>query len=135
MAKVARENKLTTQMGTQGMASDGSRAGIEVIRSGVLEKSPSCTSEPIGRRAGGRKALTGRRTGPLLEAAWTGTSGWACAARPYHPAIAPSSGGDGKTSALALWATWPSATRPCPSPRWTSVVRFTNNVAVTVDFL
>ena len=36
MAKVARENKLATQMGTQGMASDGARAGIEVIRSGVL---------------------------------------------------------------------------------------------------
>jgi predicted dehydrogenase len=36
MSRVAREKKLATQMGTQGMAHDGSRAGIEVIRSGVL---------------------------------------------------------------------------------------------------
>ncbi len=36
MAKVAKAKGLTTQMGTQGMARDKSRAGIEVIRSGVL---------------------------------------------------------------------------------------------------
>ena len=36
MAKVAREKKLATQMGTQGMAGDQSRVGIEVLRSGVL---------------------------------------------------------------------------------------------------
>ena len=36
MAQVAREKKVATQMGTQGMAGDRSRAGIEVIRSGVL---------------------------------------------------------------------------------------------------
>jgi predicted dehydrogenase len=36
MARLAREKKLATQMGTQGMASDAARAGIEVIRFGVL---------------------------------------------------------------------------------------------------
>ncbi|MBN1419796.1 MAG: Gfo/Idh/MocA family oxidoreductase [Planctomycetes bacterium] len=36
MARTAAERKLATQMGTQGMAEDRSRAGIEVIRSGVL---------------------------------------------------------------------------------------------------
>jgi predicted dehydrogenase len=36
MAQVAREKKLATQMGTQGMAHDRSRAGIEMLRSGVL---------------------------------------------------------------------------------------------------
>jgi predicted dehydrogenase len=36
MAQVARDQKVATQMGTQGMAGDRSRAGIEVIRSGVL---------------------------------------------------------------------------------------------------
>jgi predicted dehydrogenase len=36
MAKVAREKKLATQMGTQGMAGDRSRVGIEILRSGVL---------------------------------------------------------------------------------------------------
>jgi predicted dehydrogenase len=36
MAQAAREAKVATQMGTQGMAGDSSRAGIEMIRSGVL---------------------------------------------------------------------------------------------------
>ncbi len=36
MAQVAREKKVATQMGTQGMAEDRSRAGVEVLRSGVL---------------------------------------------------------------------------------------------------
>ena len=36
MASLAREKKLATQMGTQGMASDRARNGIEIIRSGVL---------------------------------------------------------------------------------------------------
>ena len=36
MAATAKQYKVATQMGTQGMASDNSRAGIEVIRSGVL---------------------------------------------------------------------------------------------------
>jgi len=36
MAQTARHQKVATQMGTQGMAEPGSRAGIEVIRSGVL---------------------------------------------------------------------------------------------------
>jgi predicted dehydrogenase len=38
MARVAKDKKLATQMGTQGMAHDRSRAGIELIRSGVLGK-------------------------------------------------------------------------------------------------
>jgi predicted dehydrogenase len=38
MAKLAKEKGLATQMGTQGMARDRSRKGIEVIRSGVLGK-------------------------------------------------------------------------------------------------
>jgi len=36
MAKLAKDKGLATQMGTQGMAHDKSRAGIELIRSGVL---------------------------------------------------------------------------------------------------
>ena len=38
MAKLAKDKGLATQMGTQGMARDKSRAGIELIRSGVLGK-------------------------------------------------------------------------------------------------
>lgn len=36
MAKTAKEQKVATQMGTQGMSVDAARAGIEVLRSGVL---------------------------------------------------------------------------------------------------
>ncbi len=36
MADIAKKQQVATQMGTQGMAEDGARAGIEVIRSGVL---------------------------------------------------------------------------------------------------
>jgi len=36
MAKTAQEQKVATQMGTQGMAGDRSRAGAEVVASGVL---------------------------------------------------------------------------------------------------
>jgi len=36
MAQVAKERRVATQMGTQGMAGDRSRAGVEVLRSGVL---------------------------------------------------------------------------------------------------
>jgi predicted dehydrogenase len=38
MARLAREKRLATQMGTQGMAGDASRRGIEIVRSGVLGK-------------------------------------------------------------------------------------------------
>jgi predicted dehydrogenase len=38
MARVAREKGLATQMGTQGLAGDRARAGIEVLRSGALGK-------------------------------------------------------------------------------------------------
>jgi predicted dehydrogenase len=36
MARIAEQKRLATQMGTQGMARDRSRTGIEIIRSGVL---------------------------------------------------------------------------------------------------
>jgi len=36
MAAAAKKHKVATQIGTQGMAEDGSRAGVEVVRSGVL---------------------------------------------------------------------------------------------------
>jgi predicted dehydrogenase len=35
MASTAKKMKVATQMGTQGMAQDGARAGVEVVRSGV----------------------------------------------------------------------------------------------------
>ena len=51
MARMAREKKLATQMGTQGMASDDSRAGIEVIRAGLLGRGEGTAR--LDRSAGG----------------------------------------------------------------------------------
>ncbi len=90
LAKVARENKLATQMGTQGMASDGSRAGIEIIRSGVLGKITELhvwTDRPAGWWPQGVDRPTDRpavRNG-LVWNLWLGVA----PARPYHPAYCP----------------------------------------------
>lgn len=90
MAKVARENKLATQMGTQGMASYGSRAGIEVIRSGVLGEITELhvwTDRPAGWWLQGIDRPTDRppvRSG-LDWNLWLGVA----PERPYHPAYCP----------------------------------------------
>jgi predicted dehydrogenase len=90
MAKVARENKLATQMGTQGMASDGARAGIEVIRSGVLGEITELhvwTDRPAGWWPQGIDRPTDRPTirSGLDWNLWLGVA----PARPYHPAYCP----------------------------------------------
>ena|SRR5271157_1898964 len=90
MAKVARENKLATQIGTQGMASDGPRAGIEVIRSGVLGEITELhvwTERPAGWWPQGVDRPT---DGPIVRSSldwnlWLGVA----PARPYHPAYCP----------------------------------------------
>ncbi len=90
MARMAAEKKLATQMGTQGMAGDGSRAGIEVLRSGVLGEVRELhvwTDRPAGwwpqgiDRPGGAPAV---RSG-LDWNLWLGVA----PARPYHPAYCP----------------------------------------------
>jgi len=124
MAGIARQKKLATQMGTQGMAGDGARAGIEVIRSGVLGKVAELHVWTDRRPAGGRRGSIGPATARPYPRAWTGTSGsaWPRSGR-FIPPIARSSGGAGRTSAPAPWATWASTTPPCRSPRSTSARR------------
>jgi predicted dehydrogenase len=90
MAKVASEKKLATQMGTQGMASDGSRAGIETIRSGVLGEITELhvwTDRPAGWWPQGVDRPTDRPTvrSGLDWNLWLGVA----PARPYHPAYCP----------------------------------------------
>jgi predicted dehydrogenase len=90
MARVARQKKLATQMGTQGMAGDGARAGIEVIRSGVLGKITELhvwTDRPAGwwpqgidRPSEGEPARKG-----LDWDLWLGVA----PRRPYHHAYCP----------------------------------------------
>jgi predicted dehydrogenase len=90
MARLAREKKLATQMGTQGMASDGSRAGIEVIRAGVLGEVKELhvwTDRPAGWWPQGIDRPTDR---PAIRSGldwnlWLGVA----PERPYHPAYCP----------------------------------------------
>ncbi len=90
MAKVARQKKLATQMGTQGMASDGSRTGIEIIRSGVLGKITELhvwTDRPAGWWPQGIDRPMDKPTvrSGLDWNLWLGVA----PARPYHPAYCP----------------------------------------------
>jgi predicted dehydrogenase len=90
MARIARGKKLATQMGTQGMAHDGSRAGIEIIRSGVLGEITELhvwTDRPAGWWPQGVGRPTERpavRSG-LDWNLWLGVA----PARPYHPGYCP----------------------------------------------
>jgi predicted dehydrogenase len=90
LARLAREKRRATQMGTQGMAHDRSRAGIEVIRSGVLGKVTEMhvwTDRAVGWWPQGVERPT--TTPPVRDGLdwdlWLGVA----PARPYHPAYCP----------------------------------------------
>jgi len=90
MATAAKEKKLATQMGTQGMASDRARAGIEIIRSGVLGDVTELhvwTDRPTGWWPQGvdRPRDTPAVPSTLDWNLWLGVA----KARPYHPAYCP----------------------------------------------
>ena len=90
MARVARQKKLATQMGTQGMAQDSSRAGIEVIRTGVLgevtelhvwtDRAAGWWPQGVDRPAERPPVRSG-----LDWSLWLGVA----PERPYHPAYCP----------------------------------------------
>jgi predicted dehydrogenase len=90
MAQVAREKKLATQMGTQGMAGDRSRRGIEVLRSGVLGTITELhvwTDRALGWWPQGvdRPRDTPAVRPGLAWDLWLGVA----PKRPYHPAYCP----------------------------------------------
>ncbi len=90
MAKAAKEQKLATQMGTQGMAMDHSRAGIEVLRSGVLGKIQEIhvwtdRAKKYWPQGVDRPADTPPVPGELDWDLWLG----AAPQRPYHPIYVP----------------------------------------------
>ena len=68
MARVARQKKLATQMGTQGMAGDGIRPASRSSARACSARSRSCTSGPIARPAGGRRGSIGPRDSPPVPA-------------------------------------------------------------------
>jgi predicted dehydrogenase len=90
LARVAREKRLATQMGTQGMAEDSARAGIEVLSSGVLGEVSELhvwTDRPAGWWPQGidRPKDTPPVPGGLDWDLWLGVA----PARPYHPVYCP----------------------------------------------
>ena len=90
MAATARAKRVATQMGTQGMAQDQSRAGIEVIRSGVLGTVTELhvwTDRPAGWWPQGIDRPAGNPPVPSALAwdLWLGVA----PARPYNPAYCP----------------------------------------------
>ncbi len=90
MAQVAREKKLATQMGTQGMAGNRSRAGIEVIRTGVLGEITDLhvwTDRPADWWPQGIDRPEGAPPTPktLDWDLWLGVA----PKRPYHPEYCP----------------------------------------------
>ena len=125
MAGLAREKKLATQMGTQGMASDRAQPASRSFGPGCWVTSPSCTSGRIVRRVGGPRGWIARATRPsssnLDWNLWLGVA----PAGSIIPRIALSPGGDGRISATAPRATWASTTRPCrlPHSSWRSEPR------------
>lgn len=90
MAETARKHKLATQMGTQGMAAAGSRAGVEVVRSGVLgpvrelhvwtDRAKGWWPQGVDRPKDTPPAPKG-----LDWDLWLGVA----SERPYHPAYVP----------------------------------------------
>ncbi|MBN2473148.1 MAG: Gfo/Idh/MocA family oxidoreductase [Pirellulales bacterium] len=90
MAREAKKNKVATQMGTQGMAVDGARAGVEVLRSGVL--GPVREMHVWTDRAQGwwpQGVDRPKETPPIPdELQWDLWLGPALE-RPYHPAYVP----------------------------------------------
>lgn len=90
MAEAARKYKVATQMGTQGMAQNLSRTGVEVVRSGVI--GPVREMHVWTDRAGklwpqgiARPAATPPTPKTLAWDLWLGGA----PARPYHPIYAP----------------------------------------------
>ena len=90
MAQTAKRQNVATQMGTQGMAEDRSRAGIEVIRSGVLGEVTEMhvwTDRAAGWWPQGvdRPRETAAVPEGLEWDLWLGVA----PERPYHPAYCP----------------------------------------------
>ena len=90
MAKVAREQGVATQMGTQGMAMDGSRAGIEMLRSGVIGEPRELHVWTDRAKGWWPQGVPRPKDTPPVPASldwdlWLGVA----PARPYHPDYVP----------------------------------------------
>ncbi|MGQ9461535.1 MAG: Gfo/Idh/MocA family protein [Candidatus Fervidibacter sp.] len=88
MREVAREKKVATQMGNQGMASSGTRQLIEIVRSGAIghvREVHLWTDRPIWPQGIDRPKDTPPIPPHLDWDLWLGPAPW----RPYHPTYHP----------------------------------------------
>ncbi len=88
MREVARQQKVATQMGNQGMASSGTRQAIEIIRSGAIgavREVHIWTDRPIWPQGIDRPTDTPPVPPDLDWDLWLGPAPY----RPYHPAYHP----------------------------------------------
>ncbi|HEX5273471.1 MAG TPA: Gfo/Idh/MocA family oxidoreductase, partial [Gemmataceae bacterium] len=131
MARLAKDKGVATQMGTQGMARDGSRAGIEVIRSGVLGK---VTELHVWTDRAGRwwpQGIDRPKDRPAVPEGldwdlWLGVA----PARPYNPAYCPFAWrgwkdfGTGAVGDMGIHnAAMPFAALELGPPAWAEVVK------------
>ena len=90
MAQTARKHKVATQMGTQGMAMDLSRTGVEVVRSGVIGPVREMhVWTDRAKRWWPQGVARPKETPPVPKGLdwdlWLGVA----PSRPYHPIYAP----------------------------------------------
>ena len=91
LAKYARENKICTQMGNQGTASNGLREGAEYVRAGGLGKVKEIhawTNRPVWPQAPGIVARPSEKQDVPSHLDWDSFIGPA-PMRPYHSAYTP----------------------------------------------
>lgn len=91
LAKYARENKICTQMGNQGTASNGLREGAEYVRAGGLGKVKEIhawTNRPVWPQAPGIVARPSEKQDVPSHLDWNSFIGPA-PMRPYHSAYTP----------------------------------------------
>jgi hypothetical protein len=119
VARVAAEQRVATQLGTQMHATDNYRRIVELIRGGAIGEVRECH---IWLRSG-RGDLGDRPTETPPVPEWLDWDLWLGPAphRPYHPSMPTAIRGG--TSAAASWATWAATTSTCPTGRWNWALR------------
>ena len=121
MRETAAEKKVATQMGNQGTAHPGFRAGVELIRSGVVgpvREVHVWTNRPFNT---GRRRPTSS-PGPKDDAGARRTSTGTCSSArrpsgPYNPVYHPLDWRGWWDFGTGAWATWPATPPTCRSWR------------------
>ena len=88
LTEAARKYKVMTQMGQQGHASDGNRAQVEAVKSGVIgnvKEVHICTDRPIWPQGGNAPTVSEEVPDTVKWNLWLGPAQWRPYNRAYHP--------------------------------------------------